>query len=95
MNSAFKNFLLVAGAAERTGMERSIVSQGKLFQGQEAGMVEQVCTGQEDCLTGTLAAGSYSCLPAVTMEGEWGQADGTLIDLPVSSLQHKADKNLS
>ncbi|KAK7821902.1 hypothetical protein U0070_004866 [Myodes glareolus] len=70
------------GAAERTGMERSIVSQGKLFQGQEAGMVEQVCTGQEDCLTGTLAAGSYSCLPAVTMEREWGQADGTLVDLP-------------
>ena len=58
-------------------------------------MVEQVCTGQEDCLTGPLAAGSYSCLPAVTMEGEWGQADGTLVDLPVSSLQHKADMNLS
>lgn len=67
-------------------MERGIVSQGKLLQGQEAGMVEQVCTGQEDCLTGPLAAASYSCLLAVTMEGEWGQADGTLVDLLVGSL---------
>lgn len=76
-------------------MERGIVSQGKLLQGQEAGMVEQVCTGQEDCLTGPLAAASYSCLLAVTMEGEWGQADGTLVDLLVGSLQHKADMDLS
>ncbi|EGW12279.1 hypothetical protein I79_019571 [Cricetulus griseus] len=75
-------------------MERGIVSQGKLLQGQEAGMVEQVCTGQEDCLSGTLAAGFYSCLLTVSMEGEWSQADGTLIDLPVSSLQHKADMDL-
>lgn len=67
-------------------MERGIVSQGELLQGQEAGMVEQVCTGQEDCLSGTLAAGSHSCLPAVSTEREWSQADGTLIDLPVSGL---------
>lgn len=40
MTSTFQNFLLVAGAAERTGVERGIVSQGELFQGQEAGMVE-------------------------------------------------------
>lgn len=48
--------------------------------------MEQMCTGQEDCLSGTLAAGSYGCLPAIAMKGEWSQADGTFIDLMVSSL---------
>lgn len=56
--------------------------------------MEQMCTGQEDCLSGTLAAGSYGCLPAIAMKGEWSQADGTFIDLMVSSLQHKADTAL-
>lgn len=86
MNSAFKNFLLVAGAAERTDMERTIVSHRKLLQGQKAGMVEHMCTGQKDCRSGMLTASLYRCLLAVTMEGQWSQTDGTFRDLTVSSL---------
>lgn len=67
-------------------MERSIVSQRKFLQGQEAGIMEQMCTGQEDCLSGVLTAGPYGCLLAITMEGERGQADGAFMDLMVSSL---------
>lgn len=46
-------------------------------------MVEQVCTGQQDCGSG---------MPAIPMRPEWGQADGALRDLTVSSLRHRIDK---
>lgn len=52
--------------------------------------MEQMCTGQEDRLSGMLAAGPCGCLPTITVEEEWSQADRTFIDLMVSSLQHKA-----
>lgn len=49
--------------------------------------MEQMCTGQEDRLSGMLAAGPCGCLPTIAVEEEWSQADRTFIDLMVSSLR--------
>lgn len=42
MSSSFKDFLLVARAADRTDMERRAVPPGELLQGQETLVVKRV-----------------------------------------------------
>lgn len=80
----FKNLLLVAGAAERTGMERRPVSHGELLQCEQTRMVEHVWAGQEGRLSGTLARPHA----LTASRGERRQADGALVGLPAQSLRH-------
>lgn len=40
--STFQNYLLVAGSAEGTGRAGGGVPHGEVFEGQQAGVVEQV-----------------------------------------------------
>lgn len=83
MNSTFKNFLLIARAAERTGVERRAVPQGELLQGQETCVVEDVWAGQERGLPGGRAATGAA-------GGERCEADGALGGLTAQSLQQES-----
>lgn len=74
MNSAFKNSLLIAAAAERTGVERSALPQGELLQSAEARAVEHVGAGQQDRLP----------------RRQHSEADGAVGGLPAQGLQHRA-----
>ena len=71
MNSAFKNSLLIAAAAEWTGVEGSALPQGELLQSAEARAVEHVGAGQQDRLP----------------RRQRGEADGAVGGLPAQGLQ--------
>lgn len=68
-------------------MERGPLPHGELLQGLQAGVVEQVRAGQEDGRPGVPAAARPQGCSGV--EGERGQADGALADLPAGGLQHR------
>lgn len=76
--STLEESLLVAGAAEGTGVEGGAVAPGEGLQGEEAGVVERVRAGQQHRL---------AARRAVAAQGQRREADGTLAGLPVLRLR--------
>lgn len=76
-------------------MERRTVPQGELLQGKETRVVEHMRAGQEDRLPGRLAAERLARV-RVTVGAGWerGEADGTLVGLPVQRLPHTRAREL-